>query len=42
MDVYVGKRIKWPHEFVLAGNTKDRVSYNRLTLYSGWLVSVGP
>ena len=31
VDVYVGKRIKWPHEFVLSGSTKERVSYNQLT-----------
>ena len=31
VDVYVGRRIKWLHEFVLAGNAKDRVSYDQLT-----------
>ena len=31
VDVYVGKRIKWPHEFVLSGIIKERVSYNQLT-----------
>ena len=31
VDVYVFKRIKWPHEFVLSGSTKERVSYNQLT-----------
>ena len=29
VDVYVGKQIRWPHEFVLTGSTKERVSYNQ-------------
>ena len=24
MDIFVKERVKWPHEFVLAGSTKDR------------------
>ena len=32
VDIYVNERIKWPHEFVLARNTKDRVTYNQLNL----------
>ena len=31
VDVYVGKRIRWPHEYVLAGSTKELVSCNQLT-----------
>ena len=29
-DVYVKQRVKWPHEYVLAGNTKDCIAYNQL------------
>ena len=31
VDVFVNKRVKWPHEFVLAGQNKDRISYNQLS-----------
>ena len=30
MDIFVKERVKWPHEFVLVGNTKDRITYNQL------------
>ena len=30
VDVYVKQRVKWPHEYVLAGSNKDCVSYNQL------------
>ena len=26
------QRVKWPHEYVLAGNTKDRITYNQLNI----------
>ena len=26
------QRVTWPHEFVLVGNTKDRVMYNQLNI----------
>ena len=32
VDIYVKERVKWPHEFVLAGNTKDRITYNQLNI----------
>ena len=32
MDVFVKERVKWPHEFVLAGSTKDRITYNQLNI----------
>ena len=32
VDVFVKNRIKWPHEFVLAGSQKERVSYDQLTM----------
>ena len=31
VDFFVNHRIKWPHEYVLAGQNKDRVTYNQLT-----------
>ena len=30
MDIFVKERVKWPHEFVLAHSTKDRITYNQL------------
>ena len=32
VDIFVKNRVKWPHEHVLAGNTKERVSYDQLTM----------
>ena len=32
MDIFVKERDKWPHEFVLAGSTKDRIRYNQLNM----------
>ena len=37
VDVFVSKRVKWPHEYVLAGQTKDRISYNQLSPIQ-WMV----
>ena len=42
MEVFVPNRVRWPHEFLLAGQTKDRVSYNQLSPISGWLGFAGP
>ena len=30
-DVFVSNRVKWPHEFILSGQNKDRISYNQLS-----------
>ena len=30
IDIFVKERVKWPHEFVLAGSTKGRITYNQL------------
>ena len=30
--MYVNQRVKWPHEFVLAGTSKDRLNYNQLNI----------
>ena len=32
VDVFMKNRIKWPHEYVLAGSQKERVSYDQLTI----------
>ena len=32
VDVFVKNRVKWPHEHVLAGSQKERVSYDQLTM----------
>ena len=32
VEVIVPNRIKWPHEFVLAGNSKERVTYDQLSV----------
>ena len=32
MDIFVMERVKWPHDFVLAGSTKDRITYNQLNI----------
>ena len=32
VDIFVKEKVKWPHEYVLAGSTKDRVSYNQLNI----------
>ena len=31
VEVFVQNRVKWPHEFVLSGQNKDRLSYNQLS-----------
>ena len=31
VDIVVPHRIKWPHEYVLAGSTKERISYDQLS-----------
>ena len=32
VDIFVKNRVKWPHEFVLAGPSKERVPYNNLKM----------
>ena len=32
VDVFVRTRVKWPHEFVLSGSSKERISYDQLTM----------
>ena len=32
VDIFVKNQVKWPHEFVLSGSSKERVSCNNPTL----------
>ena len=40
VDVFVKNRVKWPHEYVLTGHTKDRVTYNQLSPVQ-WMADFG-
>ena len=31
VDVFISHRVRWPHEFVLSGQNKDRITYNQLS-----------
>ena len=31
VDVYVNTRVKWPHEFILSGTNKEKVTYDQLS-----------
>ena len=31
VDIFVNHKVRWPHEFVLSGQNKDRVTYNQLS-----------
>ena len=37
VDVFVRTRVKWPHEFVFSGSSKERISYDQLTMPQ-WMV----
>ena len=32
VEVYIKNKVKWPHEYVLAGVNKERISYDQLTM----------
>ena len=32
VEVLVPNRVKWPHEYVLSGNSKERISYDQLSI----------
>ena len=32
VDVYVKQHVKWSHQYILAGNTKDRIVDNQLNI----------
>ena len=38
VDVFVSKRVRWSHKFVLLGPNKDRMTYNRLSPIQ-WMAS---
>ena len=38
VDVFVNHKVRWPHEFVLSGQNKDRVTYNQLSPVQ-WMAS---
>ena len=40
VDVIVKNRITWPHEYVLAGQTKERVTYDQLSV-TQWVAGFG-
>ena len=31
VDVFVSQKVRWPLEFVLSGQNKDRITYNQLS-----------
>ena len=31
VDVFVSQKVRWPHEFVLSGQNKDRITYNQVS-----------
>ena len=40
VDVLVPNRVKWPQEYVLSGNSKERVSYDQLSI-TQWVAGFG-
>ena len=40
VNIFVKERVKWPHEYVLGGNTKDRITYNQLNI-TRWMAGFG-
>ena len=42
VEVLVQNKVKWPHEYVLSGSNKERVSYDHLSILQwvagGWLL----
>ena len=36
-EVMVKHRVKWPHEYILLGSNKERVSCDQLSVVNGWL-----
>ena len=41
VEVMIKNRVKWPHEYILSGLTKERILYDQLSV-TRWLVLVGP
>ena len=40
VDVLVPNRVKWPHEYILSGSAKERVSYDSLSV-TQWVAGFG-
>ena len=40
VEVLVPNRVKWPHEYVLSGNAKERISYDQLSI-TQWVAGFG-
>ena len=40
MEVMVANRVKWPHEYVLSGVAKERVTYDQLSV-TQWVAGFG-
>ena len=40
VEVLVPNRVKWPHEYVLSGNSKERISYDQLSI-TQWMAGFG-
>ena len=40
VDVLIKNRIRWPHEYVLSGLNKERVSYDQLNI-TQWVAGFG-
>ena len=38
VEVIVPNKIKWPHEYILSGSQKERVSYDQLSI-TQWMAS---
>ena len=40
VEELVPNRVKWPHEYVLSGNSKERISYDQLSI-TQWMAGFG-
>ena len=40
VEALVPNRVKWPHEYVLSGNSKERISYDQLSI-TQWMAGFG-
>ena len=40
VEVLVPNRVKWPHEYILSGNFKERISYDQLSV-TQWMAGFG-
>ena len=40
VEVLVPNHFKWPHEYILSGNSKERISYDQLSI-TQWVAGFG-